>query len=147
MPTSANDAQLSAARGSAPEPAAQKLAPFVNQQTALLTTFRRDGTPVGTPVNIAVDGDRAYFRTWDTAGKFRRIRHTPEVTIAPSTVRGLPTGPALRARARLLGGADADRARRLLSRKHPLLHGLLVPFIHRLRGNRTVHFELTPVDG
>ncbi len=147
MPTSTSDAQLSAANGSAPEPAPQNLAPFVDQQTVLLTTFRRDGTPVGTPVSIAVDGDRAYFRTWDTAGKLRRIRHTPEVMIAPSTVRGLPTGPALRARVRLLTDADADRARRLLSRKHPLLHGIVVPLAHRLLGNNTVHLELTPIAG
>ncbi|MHB8330215.1 MAG: hypothetical protein ACYDD6_11450 [Acidimicrobiales bacterium] len=33
--------------------------PFVRQWTTLLTTFKRDGTPVGTPVNLAVEGDRA----------------------------------------------------------------------------------------
>lgn len=147
MPTSSSDAQLSAAHGGAPELAATVLAPFVDQQTVLLATFRRDGTPVSTPVNIVVDGDRAYFRTWDTAGKLKRVRHTPEVTLAPSDARGVPGGPAIRARARVLAGAEADRAGALLSRKHPLVHGLLVPFIHRLRGNRTVHLELTPIAG
>ena len=34
-----------------------------------------------------------------------------------------------------------------LARKHPFLHGLAMPLIHRLRGNRTVHLELTPVEG
>ena len=43
------------------------------QQTVLLTTFRRDGTPVGTPVSVAVEGNRAYFRTWESAGKLKRI--------------------------------------------------------------------------
>lgn len=33
-------------------------APFVRQNTVLLTSYKRDGTPVGTPVHIAVDGDR-----------------------------------------------------------------------------------------
>ena len=28
----------------------------------LLTTYKRDGTPVGTPVSIAFEGDRAFFR-------------------------------------------------------------------------------------
>ena len=45
--------------------AAAVLEPFVRQQTVLLTTYRRNGTPVGTPVHIAVDGDRAFVRTWD----------------------------------------------------------------------------------
>jgi PPOX class probable F420-dependent enzyme len=75
----------------APTPA---LEPFVRQKTVLLTTYRRDGTPVGTPVNIAVDGDRAFIRTFDTAWKLKRIRNNPEVQVAPSTVGGKPTGPA-----------------------------------------------------
>ena len=122
------------------------LAPFVGQQTILLTTYRRDDTPVGTPVSIAVDGDRAFVRTWDTAWKLRRIRHTPEVEIAPATWRGRPTGPSVRARARLLTGPEADQASRALACKHPLLHGLLVPLAHRLRRYATVHLELRPLD-
>lgn len=126
--------------------AAPTLEPFVRQWAVLLTTYRRDGTPVGTPVSIAVDEDRAFVRTWDTAGKFKRIRNNPEVEVAPSTVLGRPTGPAIRARARVLKGDESARAARYLARKHPVPHGLLVPAVHRLRGNETVHLELTPVD-
>ena len=72
--------------------ATQTLKPFVGQLAVLLTTYKRDGTPVGTAVNIVVEGDRAYFRTWDTAWKLRRIRNNPEVEFAPSTTRGRPTG-------------------------------------------------------
>jgi PPOX class probable F420-dependent enzyme len=115
----------------------------VRQRTALLTTYRRDGTPVGTPVSIAVEGERAFFRTYDKAGKAKRLRRNPDVTIAPSTVRGTPTGPAIHARARLLGGDEAQHAAQALARKHPLLHGLLVPWFHRLRGYTTLHYELT----
>lgn len=122
------------------------LAPFVNQKTVLLTTFRRDGTPVGTPVSIAVDGEHAYSRTWNTAGKAKRIRNNPEVEVAPSTFRGKPTGPSIRARARLLTGDEAAAAARRLSRKYPVLHGVLVPWGHRLRGFKTVHYELTPIE-
>jgi uncharacterized protein len=120
------------------------LEPFVDQNTVLLTTYRRDGTGVGTPVHITVDGDRAYIRTWDTAWKLRRIRNNPEVEVAPSTVGGRPTGPAIRARARVLGG-ESKYAAEMLARKYPILHGVLIPRLHRLRGNRTMHIELTPV--
>lgn len=126
--------------------AAPVFEPFVRQWAVLLTTYRRDGTPVGTPVSIAVEGDRAFVRTWDTAWKFRRIRNNPEVEIRPSTPRGRPTGPALRARARVLDGDESPRASRALARKHPILHGVLVPLFHRLLGYRTVHVELTPVE-
>jgi PPOX class probable F420-dependent enzyme len=124
-------------------PSAASFAPIARQQTVLLTTLRRDGTPVKTPVNIAVDGDRAFIRTWDTAGKAKRIRNNPAVTIAPCTVRGRPTGPAIPAQARILSGDESARAGRLLAAKHPILHGLLVPLGHRLRGNTTIHIELT----
>lgn len=122
------------------------LEPFVRQTCVLLTTYRRDGTPVGTPVHIVVDGDRAFVRTWDTAWKMKRVRNNPEVEIAPSTVRGKPTGPAIHARARVLEGAESKYAGKALACKHPILHGFLVPLIHRLRGNTTVHIELTPLD-
>ena len=123
------------------------LEPFVRRWTIVLTTYRRDGTPVGTPVNIAVNGERAFVRTWDTAWKLKRIRNNPEAEIAPSTVRGEPTGPAIHVRARVLEGGESAYAGRAIARKHPLLHGFLVPLIHRLRGNETVHIELTPLDG
>jgi len=119
---------------------------FVNQKTVLLTSYRRDGTPVGTPVNIAVEGTRAFVRTFDSAWKLKRVRNNPAVEIAPSTMRGQPTGPAIRARARLLAGSEAERASQALNKKHPILHGVLVPLVHRLRGNKAVHIELTPLD-
>ncbi len=120
------------------------LEPFTRQWAVLLTTYCRDDTAVGTPVNIAVDGDRAFVRTWDTAWKLRRIRNNPEVEVAPCTALGKPTGPAIRAHARVLGADESAYAARTLSRKHPVLHGFLVPDLHRLRGNETVHIELTP---
>jgi PPOX class probable F420-dependent enzyme len=125
---------------------AQTLEPFVGQWAVLLTTYRLDGTLVGTAVNIVVEGDLAYFRTWDTAWKLRRIRNNPEVQFAPSTARGKPTAPPIRARARVLEGEDSTRAARLLASKNPALHGLLVPLVHRLRGNKTMHIELTPAE-
>jgi PPOX class probable F420-dependent enzyme len=124
-----------------------RLAPFVEQKTVLLTTFRRDGTPVPTPLSVAVDGDRGYFRTYEKAGKAKRLRNDGRVELAPSTTRGTPTGTPVPAQARRLDG-DAERlARRLLRRKHPLLHGVTVPLTHRLgraKFGRTVHYEVTP---
>jgi PPOX class probable F420-dependent enzyme len=82
-------------------------APFVRQWAIRLTTYRRDGTPVGTAVSIAVEGDRAFFRTPDKAGKAKRLRHNPAVELAPATMLGKPTGPPIRARARRLSGDEA----------------------------------------
>ncbi len=94
-------------------------------------------------MHIAVDGDLAFVRTWDTTWKLKRIRNNPEVEVAPSTARGKPTGPAIHARARVLGGDESAYAARALARKYPILHGFLIPLVHRLRGNETMHIELT----
>ncbi|MGK5738557.1 PPOX class F420-dependent oxidoreductase [Micromonospora sp. URMC 103] len=128
------------------EPAtAGEWAPYVRQKTVALTTYRRDGTPVATPVSIAVSGGRAYVRSYQRAGKTRRIRNNPTVTVAASTGRGVPTGPAVQATAHRLTEQEYAQARRALRRKYPLLHGVVVPLTHRLgrgRTGRTVHFEL-----
>lgn len=134
--------------GAVTEATTPQLAPYVRQKTILLTTFRRDGTSRGVPVSIAVDGDRAYVRSFEKAAKVRRLRRNPTATIATSGGLGKPTGPALRVQLRLLDGAEDRTAARLLRRKHPLLHGVLVPLSHRLgraKAGRTVHFELVAV--
>jgi PPOX class probable F420-dependent enzyme len=119
---------------------------FLEKKTALLTSYRRDGTPVGTPVTVAVEGSHAYIRTFDKAGKMKRIRRNPEIEIAPSTLLGRPLGPPIRARVRLLGGTEADHAAGLIARRQPVLQGTFVPLLHRLRRYRTIHMELTPID-
>jgi uncharacterized protein len=119
---------------------------FTKLRTALLTTYKRDGTPVATPVTIAVDGDHAYVRTWDTAWKARRMRNNPAVLVAPSTVLGSQRGEPLTARSRLLSGDEAVRAARAIARRQPLLQGILVPLTHRLMRYRTVHYELTTLE-
>ena len=117
---------------------------FTKRRTALLTTYKRDGTTVATPVTIAVDGDRAYVRTWDSAWKAKRMRNNPAVLVAPSTVRGRVTGATIAARSRLLEGEEAKHAARAIARRQPLLQGVLVPVAHRLMRYRTLHYELTP---
>ena len=122
------------------------LEPFVRQRAVLLTTYRRDGTPVGTAVNMAVDGDRAFVRTPHRTGKVKRLRNNPSVEIAPSTFFGKPTGPAIRAQSRLLSGDEAEHASTALARKYRILQGVLVPLAHRLTRSRTMHYEVTPVE-
>ncbi|MFJ4103372.1 PPOX class F420-dependent oxidoreductase [Amycolatopsis japonica] len=119
-----------------------QLTEFTAQKTILLKTFKRDGTPIGTPINIAVEGDHAYIRTYDAAWKAKRMRNNPRVEIAPSTFRGVPTGEPVNARVRLLDGAEARHAATLLARKHRLLHGFLVPLFHRLKKYETLHYEV-----
>jgi uncharacterized protein len=122
-------------------------APLRGATYVQLTTFRRSGAGVPTAVHVVVDGDEAFFRTWNTTGKAKRLRHTPDVRVAPSSIRGRPRGPALPARAYLLDGEASDRAARLLASEHPILHGRLIPWYHRRRGWTTQQYRLeAPAD-
>jgi hypothetical protein len=66
--------QLGGVLGEVATTSSAALAPFARQKTALLTTYRRDGTPVPTPLSVAVEGGHAYVRSWETAGKAKRLR-------------------------------------------------------------------------
>jgi len=126
------------------------LAPFVRQKTVQLTTYRANGRPGASPVSVAVDGDRAFVRSFEKSLKTRRLRRDPRAAIAPSNGRGRVTGPEVPVTMRLLHGEEERHARRVLRAKHPFLHGVAVPLTHRLgraKTGRTVHFELTVVPG
>lgn len=118
------------------------LAQLKDTKTILLTTYKRDGTGVDTPVSIAFDGDRAYFRSWNKAWKTKRLRNNPRVRAAPCSLRGKPKGPAIEASARLLDGEQARVAARALARRHRVLQAMLVPAAHRAMRWRTMHYEL-----
>ncbi len=62
-----------------------------NEKYILLTTFRRDGTPVATPVWIVpLDGGKFGFTTSSGSGKAKRLAHTSRVVVQASDVRGRP---------------------------------------------------------
>ncbi|MEW1952320.1 PPOX class F420-dependent oxidoreductase [Terrabacter sp. NPDC080008] len=53
-----------------------------------LTTFRRSGAPVATPVWVARDGDELVVITVDPSGKLKRLAHDPRVELRPCDMRG-----------------------------------------------------------
>jgi hypothetical protein len=110
----------------------------------LLTTFRRDGRAVATPVHVVAEADNIFFRTWDVSGKAKRLRHTATVEVAPCSSRGRSRGAAVRARAVLLDGEASEQAARVLANKHPVLHGRLIPWYHRRRGWATQQYRIDP---
>jgi hypothetical protein len=115
-----------------------------NARTILLTTYKRDGTPVPTPVSIAFSDGRAFFRSYDKAWKTKRLRNNPQVEFAASTLRGKATGPPVQAQAMLLDGGQARIAAKALARRHRMLQGIMVPMAHRLLRYQTMHYELSP---
>jgi len=84
-----------------------------------LTTRRRDGSLVSTPVwVVSDDGRRLLVWTSSKSGKARRIRRDGRVLVAPCDYRGRERGPRLAATARLLGTEAAEVVVPLLRRKY-----------------------------
>jgi PPOX class probable F420-dependent enzyme len=123
-------------------PTATDLESLDRSWAVLLTSFKRDGTPVPTPVNLAIEDQVGYFRTYAKAGKTKRIHNHPEIEIAPSTFRGKPTGESVRATARLLGGDEDAHARVAIGRRHPIFQRYVIPGLHKVSRYTTVHYEV-----
>jgi uncharacterized protein len=88
--------------------------PLRRSMTAMLTTYRRIGLPVSTLVEILVSGDRAYFYSWSTTGKVKRLAHNSQVLLTPTTLTGKVSGPAIVGLARKLEGVEARQTARQL---------------------------------
>ena len=75
------------------------------QKYISLTTFRKSGVGIPTPVWFGESNEKLYVMTRGTMGKTKRIRNNPKVKVAPCTIRGKVTGPEFNAVARILPAA------------------------------------------
>ena len=59
-----------------------------DQRFVSLTTFRKSGEPVSTPVWVGRDGDALIVTTPETSGKVKRIRNSERVEVRPCNRMG-----------------------------------------------------------
>lgn len=91
-----------------------------------LTTYRKDGTAVPTPVWVVRDGDELLVFSAPDAGKVKRIRRDGAVRIGPCDARGNAKGEEVPGQARILDVAGAQRTVNLIMRKYWILGPLTV---------------------
>jgi PPOX class probable F420-dependent enzyme len=89
-----------------------------DQKYISLTTFRKTGVGVATPVWFAEQDDKLYLMTRSDMGKTKRIRNNSRVRVAPCTIRGKVSGAEFEATARILPPDEHQRARQTLNRKY-----------------------------
>lgn len=98
-----------------------KLSQFSGHKYLNLESYRKTGVAVATPVWFAQDGNELYIYSLAEAGKVKRIRNNPRVRVMPCDFRGGAKGEWLEATARIIEGAEADKAQRLLDKKYGLM--------------------------
>ncbi|MFF6880682.1 MULTISPECIES: PPOX class F420-dependent oxidoreductase [unclassified Streptomyces] len=98
----------------------------------LVTSYRRNGTPVATPVWVVRDAEALGVWTPADSWKVKRIRNRADVLVGPCDLRGNPTGDQVPATAEICDAATTARYRKLIARKYGLT-GRLTLFGSRLR--------------
>ena len=107
-----------------------------------LTSYRRDGSAVATPVWFVEDHGRLLVTTGADSYKARRIRRNPAVAVAPCTARGALRGEPIPARAEFLPESEHPRVDALMGRKYRVDRMLILPvyrLVMRLRGRQGTH--------
>jgi uncharacterized protein len=107
-----------------------------------ITSFRRNGRGVATPVWSVSDGRRLYAFTDLHSAKVRRIRRNPQVLIAPCRPSGKLRGRPRSAHAEVLTtSAELEYVRRLLLDRYKLSYRLVMTFYRlgrRVKGQSAV---------
>ncbi|MFJ8859053.1 PPOX class F420-dependent oxidoreductase [Streptomyces sp. NPDC102451] len=93
---------------------------FARSEYVSLTTYRKDGTPVATPVWAAADDGVLYVWTRSDSWKVKRLRNDSRVRVTVCDVRGRITegAPSAEGSARLLDADGTAAVRKVLARKY-----------------------------
>jgi PPOX class probable F420-dependent enzyme len=107
-----------------------------------VTSFKRDGTGVATPVWFVSDGSRLFAFTDLQSPKIRRIRRDPLVLVASCRVDGKLRDEPVAAHAEVLTAtADLERVHSLLLARYPISYRIVMLVYRlgrRLRGKQSV---------
>ena len=117
---------------------------LADEKYVSLVTYKRDGSPVSTAVWVVAIADELGVITEAEAGKVKRIRNNPRVTLTPCDVRGkaLPGAATRECTARVVLGDEARRVDRAIRKKYRLayyviaLTWVLPAMVSRLRGRK-----------
>ncbi|MEV6212241.1 PPOX class F420-dependent oxidoreductase [Kitasatospora sp. NPDC051914] len=111
----------------------------------LVTSYRRNGAPVATPVWVVRDGDALGVWTAADSWKVKRIRARADVLVGPCDLRGNSTGDQVPATAEICDAATTARYRQLIARKYGIIGRLNLLGSRLRRGEAgTLGIRVTP---
>ena len=123
----------------------------MNGKYISLTSFKRDGTGVATPVWFVQENGRLFVKTDRDSYRVKRISGNASVTVAECTASGRLRSEPRPARAEELPVSEARRVEELMARKYRLDRIFVLPMyrvVMRLRGRAqgsdSVFLAITP---
>ena len=102
-----------------------KLEQFLDQKYINLETYKKDGTPIRTPVWFVIDTDLIYVITRDSTGKVKRLKNNQSVRIVPCSFKGKSKNGWVNGRAEKITGEKADKSIKLRKRKYGMYARLI----------------------
>jgi uncharacterized protein len=109
-----------------------------------LTTFRKDGRAVPTPVWFAREGADLVVWTVADAGKVKRIRRNGDVTVASCTSRGKLIGEPVPAHAVICDADESHRIRWIIAKRFGIVGWITMKMSELRRGKTgTVGLKIT----
>jgi len=115
-----------------------KLEQFLDQKYINLETYKKDGTPIRTPVWFVIDTDLIYVITRDSTGKVKRLRNNQNVRIVPCSFKGESKNEWVKGEAEMITGEEADKAIKLRKKKYGMFARLIGIFTSQ-KGNLIVY--------
>ena len=95
-----------------------KLSLFLDQKYVNLETYKKDGTPVRTPVWFMIDDDIVYVVTREKTGKVKRLKNNQNIRIVPCSFKGKPESEWIKGIAQNVTGEEAEKAIKLRKKKY-----------------------------
>ena len=115
-----------------------KLEPFLDQKYINLETYKKDGTPIRTPVWFVIDKNLIYVITRDSTGKVKRLGNNQNVRIVPCSFKGEPKNEWVKGAAEKIRGEEADKVIKLRKKKYGMFARLIGIFTSQ-KGNIVVY--------
>ena len=115
-----------------------QLEQFLDQKYINLETYKKDGTPIRTPVWFMIDNDIVYVVTREKTGKVKRLRNNQDARIVACSFKGEPKNEWVKGKVEMITGEEAVKVIKLRKKKYGMFARLIGIFTSQ-KGNIVVY--------
>ena len=115
---------------------------FIDQKYLSLETYKRDNTPIQTPVWFVTENDQLYITTKETTGKVKRLRNNQNGRVAICSMKGDIKGDWINVGLqRIYEDSDIEKIVKLRKKKYGFSARLIGAF-HQMKKAKTIAYSI-----